>query len=90
MLCGEDQNTRYKETFIGYKIIEFDEKSVGCALACAPYVTLARNAIPQGCNPSNLTEMTIGQWEQALGLPPLSETSQSEHGYLGKGVLDDS
>ncbi len=88
VLCGVDQNTKYREIFIGYKIARFDERSVGCALACGPYVTLARNAIPQGCNPSDLTDMTIGEWERALALEPLSDATQSEFGYLGKGILN--
>jgi len=87
VLCGEDQNIKYKETFIGYRVIKFNETQVGCALACAPYVTLARNAIPQGMNPSQLTEMTISEWENALNLTPLEKNQSSKIGILGKGVL---
>ncbi len=87
VLCGADQGIKYKETFIGYKLVRFvkgqEHQQVGCALACAPYVTLARNAIPAGRNPSDLTDMTIGQWEKALGLEPLPKIPKLEQGFLG-------
>ncbi|AKB51010.1 histidine decarboxylase [Methanosarcina barkeri str. Wiesmoor] len=88
VLCGLDQHIKYKEIFIGYKVIKFNEKQVGCALACAPYVTLARNAVPQGMKPSKLTDMNISQWENALNLQPLEKIEKSKIGILGMGVLD--
>ncbi len=84
VLCGVDQGIKYKETFIGYKLVHITEDKVGCSLACAPYVTLARNAIPVGMNPSDLTDMTINQWEQALELPPLPPLPIYQEGFLGK------
>lgn len=84
VLCGVDQGIKYKETFIGYKLVPVTDRFVGCALACAPYVTLARNAIPAGMNPSDLTDMTIGQWEQALDLKPLPAIPEYQLGFLGK------
>ncbi|MCP4748347.1 MAG: histidine decarboxylase [Desulfobacteraceae bacterium] len=87
VLCGVDQDTKYSEMFIGFKYKEFRENQAGCALACGPYVTLAKNAIPSGCQPSDLTDMTITQWEQKLGLPPLKVTSKSELKDMEKGVL---
>jgi len=87
VLCGVDQNIKYKETFIGYKLVKFikdqEHQQVGCALACAPYVTLARNAIPVGKNPSDLTDMTLSEWEKALGLEPLPEIPKLEQGFFG-------
>lgn len=71
LLCGADQGVLYREIFVGHKSIEVDEHTVGCALTCAPYVTLAGNAIPPGRPPNALLDMTISEWEQALGLPPL-------------------
>ncbi len=83
VLCGVDQDIKYKETFIGYKLVKFGDNQVGCALACAPYVTLARNAITAGKNPSDLTDMTISEWEQSLGLEPLPQIPKLEQGFLG-------
>lgn len=89
VLCGIDQNIKYKETFIGYKVVKFNETQVGCALACAPYVTLATNALPNKENPADLTDMTITEWEKALDLPPLKNLDKSKIGLFGKSVLDD-
>lgn len=69
--CGADQNVLFKEIFVGFKTVVVDENTVGCALTCAPYVTLAKAAIPSGMQPSDLRSLTIGEWESALKLPPL-------------------
>ncbi len=69
--CGRDQGVRYKEIFVESKMLPISHGTVGCALACVPYVTLPKAAIPPGKPPSSLIEMTIGEWEEALGLPPL-------------------
>jgi|GEM_PF-216438 len=71
ILCGQDQKVQYKEIYVGYKYQYIPEDFVGCALTCGPYVLLARNAIPAGHQASDILEMTISQWEQELGLPPL-------------------
>ena len=39
-LCGENQGARYKKIYIGWKASHIPKNHVGCALACAPYVTL--------------------------------------------------
>ena len=69
--CGADQGVLYKEIFVGYKSVTVDSNTVGCALTCAPYVTLARNAIPANMQPHDLMKLSIGDWETALKLPPL-------------------
>ncbi len=70
VMCGVDQNVSYSKIYAGY-VFEYVEKGrVGCALTCAPYVQLAKNAIPPG-GPSAILGMTISQWEQAVGLPAL-------------------
>ena len=71
ILCGQDQNVLYKEIFVGYKYLYVPQGYVGCALTCAPYVSLAQNSIPPGYVPSDILNMTISQWEKLLGLPPL-------------------
>ncbi len=70
ILCGQDQNVLFKEIFAGGKWIECGQDEWGCALACAPYVILARDAIPTG-GPAEILDMTISDWEETLGLPPL-------------------
>jgi histidine decarboxylase len=71
VLCGIDQKVRYKEIYAGYVYQFVDRNQVGCALTCAPYVLLAKNAIPPGGPASQILNMTISGWENALKLPPL-------------------
>ena len=71
VLCGQDQNVPYTEIFIGTKFIYTGPDEWGCALACAPYVTLAQDAVAPFGQASNLMALTISQWESGAGLPPL-------------------
>lgn len=71
--CGDDQNVPYKEIFVGCKIEWIPEGYVGCALTCAPYVVLARKVVPAGKKPDVLLNLTLSEWEKAIGLSPLKE-----------------
>lgn len=64
--CGDDSHVKYKAIFVGYKTEWIPEGFVGCALTCAPYAVLAKNAIPEGKKPSDLLSMTVSEWEKAL------------------------
>jgi histidine decarboxylase len=61
VLCGEDQDVKYKEMFVGFKMEWVPEGHVGCALTCAPYLVLARNAAPEPA--SSLLDMSLSEWE---------------------------
>ncbi len=71
--CGDDQKVEYKEIFVGGKIEWIPEGHVGSALTCAPYVVLARKVVPAGEKPEVLLNLTLSQWEEAIGLSPLKE-----------------
>jgi len=71
--CGDDQNVQYKGIFVGCKIEWIPEGYVGCALTCAPYVVLARKVVPAGEKPDVLVNLTLSEWEKAIGLSPLKE-----------------
>lgn len=79
-LCGQDQEVLYTEIFVGYKYQYVPPDYEGCALTCAPYVLLAQDAIPSGGPASDILNMTISQWETALGLPPLPTNIQARQG----------
>ena len=84
VLCGADQQVKYKEIFTGYKFAYVPPLFVGCALTCAPYITLAKKAIPGG--PEHAAELigkSIIEWEKELHLPPLPPVNHSRMGYLG-------
>lgn len=66
--CGDDSNVKYRAIFVGYKTEWIPEGYVGCALTCAPYVVLAKNAVPPGKTPDKLLGMTLSEWEKAMGL----------------------
>jgi histidine decarboxylase len=66
--CGDDSNVKYKAIFIGYETEWIPEGYVGCALTCAPYVVLAKDAVPPGETPDKLLDMTLSEWEKAVGL----------------------
>ena len=75
-LCGQDQGVEYKEIFVGYRYTRVPKGHVGCALSCAPYVTLAKHAVPAKLRePADLMDYTIGEWEGALDLQPISRAS---------------
>jgi histidine decarboxylase len=54
LLCGKNQDVKYEKIFFGVKELVVPAGYVGCALACAPYITLAKNAIPKGCVAADL------------------------------------
>jgi histidine decarboxylase len=66
--CGDDSNIRYREIFVGYRTEWIPAGYVGCALTCAPYAVLARKAIPPSSRAGDLLEMSISEWEKAVGL----------------------
>jgi histidine decarboxylase len=61
-LVGENQGVGYKEIFVGIRHEFIPSGYVGAALATAPYVVLAKNAIPQS-GPQSLLSMSITDWE---------------------------
>ncbi len=63
--CGDDSGVRYREIYLGSRIEWVPEGHVGCALTCAPYVVLARKAVP-AAGPEALLEMTIGEWKESV------------------------
>ena len=90
ILCGEDQNVLFKEIFAGVKYIYAGPNEWGCALTCAPYITLAREAVPTGKEPAALLNMTISQWEQTLSLSqlPLVPLFPARAGGIGVDAED--
>jgi histidine decarboxylase len=66
--CGDDSKVNYKEIFVGYKTEWIPEGYVGCSLTCAPYVVLAKNAVPKDGPAADMLNMTISDWEKKMGL----------------------
>lgn len=66
--CGDNSKVMYKEIFLGYRTEWIPEGYVGCALTCAPYVVLARHAVPAG-GAAAMLDLTVSEWESAVQLP---------------------
>lgn len=65
MLCGADQKVKFREIFIGFKSQRIPDGYVGSALSCAPYLVLARNAVPDP--PTALLGMSLAEWDANHG-----------------------
>lgn len=66
LACGEDQSVVYDRTYISYAYTLIPPGYVGTALTVAPYVVLARRAVP-AAGFGALSSMSLGQWEEGLG-----------------------
>lgn len=68
--CGEDQGVPYERTYISYARVIMKPGYVGTALTVAPYITLAKKAIPQRATLedgfSALTTMTLSDWKKQI------------------------
>lgn len=66
VVCGKYQSVVYDSTYISFAYTIMKPGEVGTALAVAPYITLARNAIPsRGFN--SLNSMTLSEWVKEMG-----------------------
>ena len=62
--CGADSEVLFDRTYIGYNYLIMDPGYIGTALTCAPYVALAKKAVPpEGFH--HLNDITLSQWEAA-------------------------
>ncbi len=64
--CGRNQSVLYDRTYMAYAYVMMKPGQVGTALTVAPYVTLAKKAIPGG-NFAVLETMSLKEWEKAMG-----------------------
>jgi histidine decarboxylase len=83
--CGEDQSVLYDATYISYAYCMMQPGQVGTALTVAPYVTLARGAVPTG-GFNTLNDMTLSTWQADIGLSAdlnAEEANPPENNYLG-------
>jgi len=62
---GENQLVEYEKIYVAFKDIIIEPQEVGCALVVAPYIALARNAIPAG-GTEQLAESNLIQWKTSL------------------------
>jgi histidine decarboxylase len=63
--CGRGQQMLFERTYLCSAHSLIPPGHLGIALAVAPYLVLARNALPGG-NFSRLSELTLAEWEQLM------------------------
>ncbi|MEN8221176.1 MAG: histidine decarboxylase, pyruvoyl type, partial [Pseudomonadota bacterium] len=64
---GENQLVEYENIYVAFKEIPIESQEVGCALVVAPYISLARHAIPIG-GTEQLAELNLDQWQTSLNI----------------------
>lgn len=64
--CGKNQSVLYDRTYLGYAFVMMKPGEVGTALTVAPYVTLAKKALPGG-DFTLLEKMSLKEWEKSMG-----------------------
>jgi len=64
--CGKDQSVIYDRTYISYAHVIMCPGHIGTALTVAPYIVLAKNAVPDG-GFEKLNKMNLAEWEMAVG-----------------------
>ena len=65
LACGRGQGTAYERTYIAYACTLIPPGHVGTALAVAPYLVLARNALPGG-DFARLGGLSLSEWERQV------------------------
>ena len=64
-LVGENLRVRYGRVYVAVRVRRVPEGSVGCALAAAPYLQLARLAVPDD-GLDALARMSPPEWERSV------------------------
>ena len=68
--CGKDTSISFEKTYVSFAYVIMKPGEIGTSLTCAPYVTLAKDAIPNG-GFSDLNKMTLDDWLKEMNFKPL-------------------
>ena len=75
---SQNLGVRYEKVFIGFKYRNVKAGEVGCAITAAPYIHIARNAIPHN-DPAFLQSIKLDEWKKYVKkdfmdpMPPLAD-----------------
>jgi histidine decarboxylase len=83
-MCGDNyKKVTYNTAYIAGKAIYAGPTQVACALACAPYVLLPRNAVKAVSKPHELAAMSIMDWNDKIwGRQQFTPSPTGEDGIL--------
>lgn len=76
--CGQDANTSFKESWIGFAHVMMEPGQIGNAITVAPYVSLPVDSIPGGSilTPERdmeiMEELTMPEWLEKMGYKSLT------------------
>ncbi len=73
--CGRDSHVVFERTYIGFAYTIMKPGEIGKGLICAPYVTLARDAVPSECF-SSLNNITLSEWLDEMGYDSLAHPNK--------------
>jgi histidine decarboxylase len=63
--CGKDQSVLYDRTYISYNYVMMKPGQIGTALTAAPYIVLAKDAVPKE-GFGKLNKMSLKEWEEEV------------------------
>lgn len=69
--CGDDSHVRFDRSYIGFAHRILRPGEIGTAITVGPYVTLARNAVPEAGFDA-LNDMSLSDWLREKELAPLT------------------
>jgi histidine decarboxylase len=89
---SQNLGVRYEKVFIGLKCKNVQPGEVGCVITAAPYIHLARKAVPHE-NPATLMNISLSEWEslvqpQFLNTSHTRDTSDVSLGQFRADPLD--
>ncbi|MEU0806888.1 histidine decarboxylase, pyruvoyl type [Streptomyces sp. NPDC005970] len=83
-LCGEDYGKkRYSKMFAVSRAVYAKPGEVGSALACAPYVLLAQNALPPKWTTDKLVDSDLATWQSARWSDKLPDYPYPDRSVVG-------
>ena len=85
-LCGENQGARYRKIYIGWKASHVPKNHVGCALACAPYVTLPAGAFRNIAEDADILGLSTDDWLERVGLARVDEPAYAIRTLTGPEI----
>ena len=85
-LCGENQGARYRKIYIGWKASHIPKNHVGCALACAPYVTLPSGAFANISPEAEILELSTDDWLSRVGFSRVDEPDYALKTLTGPNI----
>ena len=85
-LCGENQGANYKKIYIGWKASFIPKNHVGCALTCAPYVTLPSGAFRNISPETGILELSTEDWLSRVGFSRVDEPDYALKTLTGPNI----